>query len=67
VIQGGRRNSNIDSSHRLSRSIARSSRKIASRATPHFTIRQWADSQPFRDEQTKRHFVDGYLKAGLPE
>jgi TolB-like protein/predicted Zn-dependent protease len=35
-------------------------------SNPHFTIRQWADSQPFRDEKTRQHFVDGYRKAGLP-
>jgi TolB-like protein/class 3 adenylate cyclase len=34
---------------------------------PDFTIRHWAAAQPFRDEDTRRHFVDGYRKAGLPE
>jgi TolB-like protein/DNA-binding SARP family transcriptional activator/cytochrome c-type biogenesis protein CcmH/NrfG len=33
----------------------------------HFTIRNWAESQPFGDEATREHFVDGYRKAGLPE
>ena len=34
---------------------------------PHFTIRNWVESQPFRDEATCQHFVDGYRKVGLPE
>jgi TolB-like protein/class 3 adenylate cyclase/Tfp pilus assembly protein PilF len=34
---------------------------------PHFTIQYWAGSQPFRDEETRQHFVDGYRKAGLPD
>jgi hypothetical protein len=34
---------------------------------PHFTIQYWACSQPFRDEETRRHFIDGYRKAGLPD
>ncbi|QIG50972.1 adenylate/guanylate cyclase domain-containing protein [Nordella sp. HKS 07] len=36
-------------------------------SNPHFTIHEWADAQPFRDEQTLQHLVDGYRKAGLPE
>jgi tetratricopeptide (TPR) repeat protein len=32
-----------------------------------FTISHWAATQPFRDETTLAHFVDGYRKAGLPE
>ena len=46
---------------------ARQEAELFMMSNPHFTIRQWANSQPFRDEQTRRHFVDGYLKAGLPE
>jgi hypothetical protein len=34
---------------------------------PHFTIRNWVESQAFRDEAACQHFVDGYRKAGLPE
>jgi hypothetical protein len=34
---------------------------------PLFTIGRWAESQPFRDEATRQHFIDGYRKAGLPE
>jgi hypothetical protein len=36
-------------------------------SNPYFTIRQWADSQPFRDEEIRQHFVDGYRKVGLPD
>jgi TolB-like protein len=34
---------------------------------PHFTIRHWAATEPFRDAATLEHFVDGFRKAGLPE
>jgi TolB-like protein len=34
---------------------------------PHFTIRHWAATEPFRDAATLDHFVDGCRKAGLPE
>ncbi|MGN8118597.1 winged helix-turn-helix domain-containing tetratricopeptide repeat protein [Labrys sp. 22185] len=34
---------------------------------PHFTIRHWARTEPFRDAATLEHFVDGCRKAGLPE
>ena len=36
-------------------------------SNPHFTIGQWADLQPLRDDKTRQHFVDGYRKAGLPD
>ncbi|WP_419693242.1 adenylate/guanylate cyclase domain-containing protein [Mesorhizobium muleiense] len=36
-------------------------------ANPHFSIRQWASTQPFRRDADRQHFVDGYLMAGLPE
>jgi tetratricopeptide (TPR) repeat protein len=36
-------------------------------SNPHFTIGHWASTQPFRDEATRAHFVEGYRKAGLPE
>ncbi len=35
-------------------------------AHPHFSTREWASIQPFR-EADRQHFVDGYLKAGLPK
>lgn len=34
---------------------------------PNFTIRQWAASQPFRDEKLRQYFVEGYRLLGLPE
>lgn len=34
---------------------------------PDFTIRHWAETEPFRDAATLEHFVEGYRKAGLPE
>ena len=36
-------------------------------SSPHFTLRQWRDTQPFRDEAALHHFIEGYRKAGLPE
>jgi TolB-like protein len=36
-------------------------------SNPLFTIGRWAETQPFRDEAMREHFVDGYRKAGLPE
>ena len=35
--------------------------------SPHFTIGHWVATQPFRDDEARDHFVDGYRKAGLPE
>jgi TolB-like protein/cytochrome c-type biogenesis protein CcmH/NrfG len=34
---------------------------------PDFTIRHWAEAEPFRDAATLEHFVEGFRKAGLPE
>ncbi|MEK1852320.1 MAG: adenylate/guanylate cyclase domain-containing protein [Phyllobacterium sp.] len=36
-------------------------------SNPHFTIRLWLLSHAFRDEDVRRHFVEGYRMAGLPE
>jgi TolB-like protein/Tfp pilus assembly protein PilF len=36
-------------------------------SNPHFTISYWAATQPFRDEATREHFIEGYRMAGLPE
>lgn len=33
---------------------------------PHFTIRHFIATQPFRDHATRDHFVDGLRKAGFP-
>ena len=35
-------------------------------ANPHFTIQHWASTQPFKHEADRQHFIDGYIKAGLP-
>jgi hypothetical protein len=37
------------------------------RSNPRFAVSYWAKTQPFRDEAARQHFVEGYLKAGLPE
>jgi TolB-like protein len=34
---------------------------------PHFSTSYWAWSQPFQREADRQHFIEGYLKAGLPE
>ncbi|MDX8452192.1 winged helix-turn-helix domain-containing protein [Mesorhizobium sp. VK9D] len=36
-------------------------------ANPHFTTSHWVWTEPFRDDATLKHFVDGFRKAGLPE
>jgi TolB-like protein/tetratricopeptide (TPR) repeat protein len=33
---------------------------------PGFLASRWAETQPFRREGDRQHFVDGYVKAGLP-
>ena len=33
---------------------------------PVFSVARWAEAQPFHEEAARRHFVEGYLKAGLP-
>jgi TolB-like protein len=35
--------------------------------SPHFTISHWSSIQPFRDDATRAHFVEGLRLAGLPE
>ena len=34
---------------------------------PDFSAQQWGSTQPFRNDADRQHFIDGYLKAGLPE
>ncbi|TGQ71596.1 tetratricopeptide repeat protein [Mesorhizobium sp. M00.F.Ca.ET.186.01.1.1] len=36
-------------------------------SNPHFTTSHWVWTEPFRDEATLAHFVDGFRKAGLPD
>jgi TolB-like protein/Tfp pilus assembly protein PilF len=34
---------------------------------PNFSTQYWASTEPFLNETDCQHFVEGYLKAGLPE
>jgi hypothetical protein len=34
---------------------------------PNFNARRWADTHPFQNPGDREHFVEGYLKAGLPK
>jgi adenylate cyclase len=34
---------------------------------PDFSSRAWGRTQPFRNGADRQHFIDGYVKAGLPE
>ena len=36
-------------------------------SNPLFSIGRWVETQPFRDEAMRAHFIDGYRKAGLPD
>ncbi|ANL10284.1 adenylate cyclase 3 [Rhizobium sp. N113] len=36
-------------------------------SNPHFCVRHWIHSQPFRDKTALNHFIEGYTKAGLPD
>jgi TolB-like protein len=33
---------------------------------PGFRVRRWADAHPFRRSRNREHFVEGYVRAGLP-
>jgi len=33
---------------------------------PGFLVSRWAATQPFRRDEDRQHFIDGYVKAGLP-
>jgi hypothetical protein len=33
---------------------------------PHFSAKNWGSTQPFRNDEDRQHFIDGYVKAGLP-
>jgi TolB-like protein len=46
------------------------SREVAAEfliTVPHFSVRQWASTQPFRHEADLQHFIEGYVKSGLPK
>jgi TolB-like protein/class 3 adenylate cyclase/Tfp pilus assembly protein PilF len=50
---------------RLEEATAEATRFLA--AHPGFSIKQWANTQPFQRPTDRQHFIDGYLKAGLPQ
>jgi TolB-like protein len=33
---------------------------------PHFSTGRWGEGQPFLHDRDRQHFIDGYLRAGLP-
>jgi hypothetical protein len=33
---------------------------------PHFSAQHWSSTQNFRNETDRQHFIEGYVKAGLP-
>ena len=37
------------------------------KAVPNFSIKEWARQEPFIDPDELQRYVDGMLKAGLPE
>lgn len=45
---------------------AKAEAKLFLASNPHFSIEYWANTQPFRFDRDRQHFVDGYVKAGLP-
>jgi len=36
------------------------------KGNPSFSASYWASTMPFLHEKDRQHFVEGYLKAGLP-
>jgi hypothetical protein len=36
-------------------------------ANPQFSIREWARTQPFSNQEDFKHFIEGYRLAGLPD
>ncbi len=46
---------------------ARMEAELFMMSNPGFTISYWANWQPFQDDNTRRRFVEGYRKAGLPD
>lgn len=46
---------------------ARSEVELFLISNPHFTIRHFIATQPFRDNATRDHFVDGLRRAGFPD
>ena len=46
---------------------AREEGRMFMAANPHFTIKHWIETQPFRDLGMRDRFVEAYRLAGLPE
>jgi tetratricopeptide (TPR) repeat protein len=46
---------------------ARSEVELFLISNPHFSVRHFVATQPFRDYATRDHFVDGLRKAGFPQ
>ncbi len=46
---------------------AREEGRMFMAANPHFTIKHWIETQPFRDLDMRDRFVQAYRLAGLPE
>lgn len=46
---------------------ARREAELYMTGNPRFTISAWIKSHPFAEDADRRHFVDGYRKAGLPD
>ncbi len=46
---------------------AREEGRMFMAAYPHFSIKHWVETQPFRDIAMRDHIVEAYRKAGLPE
>jgi len=46
---------------------ARAEAQLFLSSVPHFSVVAWARTQPFVNDADRQHFVNGYLKAGLPE
>jgi tetratricopeptide (TPR) repeat protein len=46
---------------------ARREAELFMASNPFFSIGRWVKTQPFHDEATRVHIVEGYRKAGLPD
>jgi adenylate cyclase len=46
---------------------ARAEARLFLAAIPHFSTKAWARTQPFLRDVDRQHFIDGCLKAGLPD
>ena len=46
---------------------ARAEARIFLSQFPHFSAQEWGRGQPFQYDADRQHFIDGYVKAGLPD